>query len=486
MTRDVTGLDPLRARDIEESMDSACERLSRDGVPPEGHVEQLAWLFYLKIIDEVESRLEGEAKRLGRTYIRRLDAEYRWSTWAGKFERASELFEFVEGDLWPYLRAFGATAPADQYNDAIAERFRRVFSELHNQCSADTLMSLVQRLQGLDLTGEANAALWPRLYEGLLRRAAGDASAHGREGYTHRHIVSAMVHVLRPGSDDSIYDPCCGTAGFLIAAARYRAHERAAHPMLEDAKLRRRRRLVGRELNPITHLLGLLNVMFNRIEGADLRQGDALGGGRDDEPSRDRYDIILTHPPCSGQRGRGAFLEHVMDRLADGGRAGVIVPEGVLGRGGASARLRERLLSDFDVHTVLSLPPGCFLPYSGGKTSILFFDRRSDGHGTEQVWFYELNDDGFELNPTRRPTGTGQWSDFLAKRSERRDSDVSWSMTRLELGSQSWELCARNPRRRSAREQRSSLELLDGIRVKEERILELLGELRGLLGEQLP
>ena len=140
-------------------------------------------------------------------------------------------------------------------------------------------------------------------------------------------------------------------------------------------------------------------------------------------------NVILSNPPYGGKLAgelqtnftirSGAteilFLQHIMANLAVGGRAAVIIPEGVLFRGGPDAKVRERLLQDFDVHTILSLPAGCFLPYTGVKTNVLFFDRREDARGTESVWYYELANDGFELKQTRRPVEGSQIPDFLAK-----------------------------------------------------------------------
>ena len=170
-----------------------------------------------------------------------------------------------------------------------------------------------------------------------------------------------------------------------------------------------------------------------------------------------------------------------MATLAAGGRAAVIIPEGVLFRGGPDAKVRQRLLQDFDVHTILSLPAGCFLPYTGVKTNVLFFDRRDDARGTENVWYYELTNDGFELKQTRRPIPASQIPDFLSKWKKRVIDDNSWIVPVEEIAQRGFDLSARNPNRSDDYEHRPALELVQSIKAKEERIIELLGELEEIL-----
>jgi type I restriction enzyme M protein len=166
----------------------------------------------------------------------------------------------------------------------------------------------------------------------------------------------------------------------------------------------------------------------------------------------------------------------------------VIIPEGVLFRGGPDQKVRQELIEQFEVHTVWSLPAGCFLPYTGVKTNVLFFNRPetppSSGElATKSVWYYELTNDGFELKQTRRPIEGNQIPDFLDKWSKRKMGDNSWTMTAKEIIERGFDLSAKNPNRRDDYEHRPALELVQSIRVKEERILELLNELEGMLGE---
>jgi len=150
-------------------------------------------------------------------------------------------------------------------------------------------------------------------------------------------------------------------------------------------------------------------------------------------------------------------------------------------RGGPDAKVRERLLKEFNVRTVLSLPAGCFLPYAGVKTNVLFFNREKDGKTTKDVWFYELTNDGFELKQTRKPIDGDQFPDFLAKWEKRICGDNSWILGMSEIEKRGWDLSAKNPNRVADAEKRTPLELVESIKAKQERIAELAEELEEVL-----
>jgi type I restriction enzyme M protein len=209
---------------------------------------------------------------------------------------------------------------------------------------------------------------------------------------------------------------------------------------------------------------------------------------------KDKYSVILANPPYGGKLPQQVqtnftvrsaateilFLQHIMANLAKGGRAAVIVPEGVLFRGGPDAQVRKKLLEEFNVHTVLSLPAGCFLPYTGVKANVLFFNRESDGRATDSVWFYELTNDGFELKQTRRPMAGSQVTDFLAQQALRAEGECSWLVRAANL--KHYDLSAKNPNRKEDIERLRAVELVRSMKAKQERIGDLLDELDDILG----
>jgi len=302
-----------------------------------------------------------------------------------------------------------------------------------------------------------------------------------------------MVEVVQPKAGESVYDPCFGTAGFLGEVADFiRRHGNLSGRQLEDLQ---HKTFFGLELKPLTYLLGSMNMILHGIEGANLELSNTLEVHSQNIAEKDKRKVILANPPYGGKMAQemqtnfrvrsGAteclFLQHIMANLAKGGRAGVVVPEGVLFRGGADQKVRKELLEQFDVHTILSLPAGCFLPYTGVKTNVIFFDKREDGRGTESVWFYDLTNDGFELKQTRKPIAGDQLPDFLSQWQQRGEGENFWAVPLADIVAKGYDLSAKNPNKVDDYEHRPALELIQSIRAKEDRITELLGELEILL-----
>ena len=485
-----------RRGQVRKAIKSACDQLRDDGVEPRNYVEQLSWLFFLKAFDEMESRREEEATFDDCPYRRKLDGEYRWSSWSSMSDKPDQMLEFVDGKLLPHLKKFGESEETQQFaNDPVAERFRRIFSTVRNHSRRGARFArVVQQVDRLHFGDATDVIVLSEIYEGLLKDVAADSAGYAGEFYTQRHIIQAMVQVVRPEIGDRIYDPCFGTAGFLAESAEYIRKTAGAISGSQFDRLQRET-LYGIEFKPLTYLLGTMNMLLHGVEGANLVLGNTLELHSTNVPESDRYNVILSNPPYGGKMAREIqsnftirsgsteilFLQHIMTNLATGGLAAVIIPEGVLFRGGPDARVRKRLLQEFDIHTILSLPAGCFLPYTGVKTNVLFFTRRHDGEGTKDVWYYELTNDGFDLKSTRRPIQGSQIPDFFSKQEKRQEGENSWTISISEIAQRGWDLSARNPNREEDIEIRPALELVQSIRTKEERIVELLGELEELL-----
>jgi len=476
-----------RRQEVRQAVDSATDALRADGVQPRNYVEQLCWLFFLKAFEEVENRRAEEAEFEGKRHKRRLDGEFRWSKWTA-IKDPDKMLAFVDGELWKELCDRKKT-------DVVSLRFQRIFENVKNHSRRGaTFARVVQQVNRLHFSSQTDVIVLSELYERLLKDVAGDSAGYAGEFHTQRHIIQAMVAVVRPKLGERVYDPCFGTAGFLGEAAGYM---RGAKKNLSKDDLERfsAETFYGIELGSLTYLLGAMNMLLHGVEGASLELGNTLERHRKDVPENEKYQVILANPPYGGKMATelqtnftirsGAtevlFVQHIMANLALGGRAAVIVPEGVLFRGGPDAKVRERLLTEYDVHTVLSLPAGCFLPYTGVKTNVLFFDRPKKGKTTERVWFYELTNDGFELKQTRKPMVGGQIPDFIEKQKARADSERSWSVGVEEIKNKGWDLSARNPNRKDDYEHRPALELVQSIKTRESRILDLLDELEGLL-----
>jgi type I restriction enzyme M protein len=481
-----------RRQEVQQIVKNACDQLNQEGVDARNYVEQLAWLFFLKAFDEAESRREQEAAFDDKSYERRLAGDYAWSSWAKDTDHPDQMLEFASGKLWTKL-----TSPDPKKglgNDALGQRFRRIFENVRNYCRRGiTFARVVQQVDKLHFSDDTDVHVLSEIYEDLLKRVAADSAGYAGEFYTQRHIIRAMVQVVRPKAGERIYDPCFGTAGFLGEAGDFmRASGSLSGRQLDNLQ---KNTFYGLENKPLTYLLGTMNMILHGIEGANLELTNTLEIHSPNVGEKSKYDVILSNPPYGGKMDQTMqtnfrvlsaateclFLQHIMANLAKGGRSGVVIPEGVLFRGGPDQKVRKELLEQFNVHTILSLPAGCFLPYTGVKTNVLFFDRREDGSGTKSVWYYELTNDGFELKQTRRPIEGDQIPDFLQKWGKRIVSDNSWTVPIKNIIERSYDLSAKNPNRKDDYEHRPALELVQSIKAKEERIMELLSELEEIL-----
>jgi type I restriction enzyme M protein len=471
---------------VQQAVKSASDQMRVEGVPPRDYVEQLSWLFFLKAFEETENRREEEASFDDTPYRRRLDGEYRWSSWAKQTDRPDEMLTFVNGKLFPYLQNMG--------DDALATRFSRIFSTIKNhQSRGPSFARVVAQIDKLHFNEKTDVIVLSEIYERLLKDVA-EVSGYAGEFYTPRHIIRAMVSVVQPHAGDRVYDPCFGSAGFLTeSASAIRASKRSWSG--EALERFHKETFYGREMGPLAYLMGTMNLILHDVHEPSLELVNTLEAHSNVVPEDKKPSVILANPPYGGRLAQQLqtnftvrsgstevlFLQHIMKNLARGGRAGVVVPEGVLFRGGPDLKVRQKLLDEFNVHTVLSLPAGVFLPYTGVKTNIIFFNREEDERRTDSVWFYELTNDGFELKQTRRPIEGEQFTDFLAKWKKRIEGENSWTILRADIEKDGFDLSAKNPNRKDDYEHRPALDLVQSIKTKEERVFALLGELEEIL-----
>lgn len=483
-----------RRQEVQQIVKNACDQLNQEGVDARNYVEQLAWLFFLKAFDESETRKEEEASFNDTPYERRLAGKFAWSSWAKDTDHPDEMLEFVDGKLW--IKLTSPDPKKGMGEDALAQRFRRIFDNVRNYCRRGvSFAKVVQQVDKLHFSDHTDVIVLSEIYEDLLKRVAADSAGYAGEFYTQRHIIRAMIEVVRPKAGETIYDPCFGTAGFLGEAANYvRHHSTLSSKQMDNLQ---HKTFFGLELKPLTYLLGSMNMILHGIEGANLELANTLEVHSQNVGEKDKRKVIVANPPYGGKMAHelqtnfrvhsGAteclFLQHIMANLAKGGRAGVVVPEGVLFRGGPDQKVRKELLEQFNVHTILSLPAGCFLPYTGVKTNVIFFDKRENGTGTKSVWFYDLTNDGFELKQTRKPISGNQLPDFLDKWETRTVGANSWLVSVQDIAAKGYDLSAKNPNNQRINSELPALTYVQNMKEKEDRVFDVLNQLESLLDQ---
>jgi type I restriction enzyme M protein len=465
------------------------------------YVPELTWILFLRILDEQETREAEESKAVGAEFKPSLKKPFRWRDWAApNGPKRAELqagalgafFGFVNTELLPNLRKLkdrpGATAR------------QKVISEIMSGVERVRIDTERNMLDVLDKVHEISSEtvdpthVFPlsQVYEGLLLKM-GEKGNDGGQFFTPREIIRAMVRAINPVVGEAIYDPGCGTGGFLAQSFEYMRGNLGDEATGEQLETLRERTFYGREKENLVYPIALANLVLHGIDRPHLWHGNTLtgqetyGGLFQDAPAL--YDVVLTNPPFGGKEGKDAqtrfayktgatqvlFLQHVIDSLKPGGRCGIVLDEGVLFRTNEIAFLqtKKKLLDDCDLWCIVSLPGGVFTAAGAGvKTNLLFFTK---GGPTESIWYYDLSD--IKVGK-KTPFTRDRFDDFFSLLPARADSPRSWTVTRAEIEARNFDLKAVNPNAKVEGDRRTPAELLDIIEAKQKEIATLIQALR--------
>jgi type I restriction enzyme M protein len=301
--------------------------------------------------------------------------------------------------LFRYLRSLAGTGEKGSQREVIAN----VFGGVQNRMvSGYLLRDIINKVNGIHFSASEEIHTLSHLYESMLREMR-DAAGDSGEFYTPRPVVRFMVEVTAPKLGETVLDPACGTGGFLVEAYEHLA-EQVKTP--DDRRILQRETLHGQEAKPLPYMLAQMNLLLHGLEAPMIAYGNTLAGKLTDIGERERVDVILTNPPFGGEEEAGIkagfpadkqtaetallFLQYIMRKLRrqpNPGRAAVVVPNGTLFGDGVSARIKEELLSEFNLHTIVRLPQGVFAPYTDIPANLIFFDRSGPTH---DIWYYEL------------------------------------------------------------------------------------------------
>ena len=352
-------------------------------------LEQLGWMFFLKILDDREKELE----LLRDNYKSPLPANLRWSAWATDAEgiTGSALLDFVNNTLLPGLQSLKST-------DRMSVLIRASFEDANNYMKNGTLMrQVINKVNGIDFNASDDRHMFGDIYEKLLKdlQSAGNAG----EFYTPRAVTQFIVEQVNPRLGETFLDPACGTGGFVTSAIehlRKQAKTEADERTIQDC-------FSAIEKKHLPHVLCITNLLLHGIDvPSNVRHGNTLARPLRDWTPKERVDVIVTNPPFGGMEEDGIesnfpsefrtretadlFLILIMKILKPGGRAGLVLPDGTLFGEGVKTRIKEALLTECNLHTIVRLPNGVFNPYTGIRTNLLFFTK---GTPTQEIWYYE-------------------------------------------------------------------------------------------------
>ncbi|WP_200170847.1 type I restriction-modification system subunit M [Tomitella cavernea] len=462
-------------------------------------IEQITNLLFLRRLDELQTLAERKARVTGKGIE---DPKFlpgqehlRWSRFRN--DDPETMYATVSREVFPFLQQYGAQAGGE--DSTLAEHMRDVRFTIPTPALLSKVVDMLDDIpmDDRDTNGD--------LYEYMLGKIA-SAGTNG-QFRTPRHIIAAMVAMMAPGPEDEICDPACGTAGFLVAASE---HIRSEHPSaLTNATQRahfHRSMFHGFDFDSTMLRIGSMNMLLHGVEAPDIQYRDSLSEGASGDGSR--YSLILANPPFAGSLDYEAtakdlqrvvktkktellFLALFLKLLKPGGRAAVIVPDGVLfGSTKAHKALREALVEDQKLDGVVKLPSGVFKPYAGVSTAILLFTKTDSG-GTDDVWFYDVRADGFSLDDKRNPIDDNdlpdavtRWAERAGSERERARTEQSFCVPKDEIAAQGYDLSINRYKEIvfEEEEHRPPLEIIAEIEELGEEIATGIAELKGMLG----
>lgn len=386
---------------------------------PISRIQQMSFLFFLKMMEEQDIALDKEAELTERPFesiFKGENEKYRWSNWIHK--SGNELYKFVRDEVFTFM---------ENINDG-KENIRRMFFGakllIPDEITLKRALDLIDEIDFSQLDTDVKGDL----YEDLLNQI--EAAGELGQFLTPRHIIRFIVQMIDPKIGETIYDPACGSGGFLLIAYEriklknsdqkliyeYNGVKRGPGDRLsrEQWNFIQNETFYGQDVDSEMVRLTLMNFFLHGLEESDIKRKDTIAGPEDEEDLR-QYDVIMTNPPFAGKvdkerikkslpikskKTQILFLGHVIDALKIGGQAGIILPEGVLfGSNRDDKGIRRYLLENCDLQAVISMPGGVFQPYSGVKTSVLIFTK---GNPTKEVWFFDMQGDGSSLSKAHK------------------------------------------------------------------------------------
>jgi type I restriction enzyme M protein len=421
-------------------------------------ISQLVWMFFLKIFDDREAELE----LLEDDYTSPLPKHLRWRHWAQDPEgmTGDELSDFVNLQLFPYLKTkLNLQGPSGKRAAVV----RDLFEDAYNYMKSGTLMrQVINKICEIDFNNTSDRHTFGSIYEQILKdlQSAGNAG----EFYTPRAVTRFIVNRVDPKLSETVLDPACGTGGFLTCTID---HKRSHYANTAEDEETLQATINGVEKKALPHMLCVTNMILHGIDTpTNIKHDNTLSRPLRDYTNKDRVDVIVTNPPFGGMEEDGIennfpatfrtretadlFVTLIIHRLKDKGRAAVVLPDGFFFGEGMKTRLKEKLLTECNLHTIVRLPNGVFNPYTGIKTNLLFFTK---GQPTEQIWYYEHPyPEGVVSYNKTKPMSFEEfqpeidwWGSEDDGFADRVETEQAWKVTIDEIKDRNYNLDLKNP-----------------------------------------
>jgi type I restriction enzyme M protein len=451
-------------------------------------ISQLCWMFFLKIIDDQDQELE----LLQEDYRSPIPVALQWRTWAANPEgrTGDDLLAFINNTLFPTLKAL-----PDAAQNGRRRVVRDVFEDAYNYMKSGQLMrQVVNKINDIDFNNLAERQHFGDIYEQILNdlQSAGNAG----EYYTPRAVTAFMANRIDPKPGEILFDPACGTGGFLTCAIR---HMRERYIKTPEAEQQMQQGLRATEKKQLPHMLCVTNMLLHGIDDPSfVRHDNTLARPYISYGPADRVDIVLTNPPFGGREEDGIesnfprhfqtretadlFLALIVRLLKPSGRAAMVLPDGTLFGEGIKTRLKEHLLAECNLHTIVRLPNSVFRPYASIGTNLLFFEK---GRPTQDVWFYEHRvPEGQKAYSMTRPIRFEHLQPCIDWWEKREANDVAWKVSIDEIKARNYNLDFKNPHTVEA-EHGDPEELLAALEASEAETAQLRNRLKSMLAEAL-
>jgi type I restriction enzyme M protein len=410
-------------------------------------INQLVWMFFLKIFDDRES----EKELLEDNYRSPIPEELRWRNWAANPEgiTGDALADFINNNLFKTLK--GLTSA-----DSRAQLVRHVFEEANNYMKSGTLMrQVINKVNEIDFNRKADLHLFGDIYEQILRdlQSAGNAG----EFYTPRAVTQFMVEMVDPKLGEKVLDPACGTGGFVTNTIEH-VRRQYVHSVEDEQILQHS--IKGVEKKQLPYFLCVTNLMLHGIDTPNqISHDNTLARPYRDYQPEDRVDVIVTNPPFGGMEEDGIeknfpkaystretadlFLVLIVHLLREGGRGAIVLPDGTLFGEGIKTRIKEKLLTECNLHTIVRLPNGVFSPYTGIKTNLLFFTK---GESTKEIWYYEHPyPEGYKSYSKTKPIRIEEFKPEKEWWTNRIEHESAWRVSFDEIAANNFNLDIKSP-----------------------------------------